>query len=169
MYTSKKGQSMVFARYGGLSPKKQNHYVKESEMEYHSAPEKRGFYSFLWPYIDWFLLGGTEKIREDYTLKKRDRLLYKYRKFKVNGYIWVHINIPKKYQHIIKETKGSWYKVHSKDFEEVFKKIFAYRVKEAMKFKKEFDKKPSLRKKADFKIYSYDDLEVFIPKKTKIL
>jgi len=50
-----------FARYGGLSPVKQTAYPP-SEDSFHEAPAKRGFYAFVWPYIEKFLLGGYNQL-----------------------------------------------------------------------------------------------------------
>ena len=160
-------KKLILARYGGLSPVKQTHYQSnENDMLFHTAPERKGIYAFLWPYIDWFLLGGkTGKLKEGEYKNKHESLVFKMKKIRVDGYIWAHVDIPKKYQYMIKEEKGSWYKIHSKDFEYILPKIFAYRVKEGCQL---WSKKHSNEYKFFFKWFSYDDLEIFIPKKTTI-
>lgn len=57
-----KGKELKFIRYGGLSPVKQRGY-KTTDQSFHSPPSRRGFYAFVWPYIEPFLLsGGTSSI-----------------------------------------------------------------------------------------------------------
>lgn len=53
------GKDIKFARFGGLSSVKQKGYSKGMET-FHTPPCKRGFYAFLHPYYEPFLLGGTE-------------------------------------------------------------------------------------------------------------
>ena len=48
---------MKFARYGGLSSVNQEGYRAQAET-FHSPPASRGFYAFVWPYYEMFLLGG---------------------------------------------------------------------------------------------------------------
>ncbi len=48
-----------FARVGGLSPVVQKGYTTNKlEMGSHTPPARKGFYAFIWPYMDTFLLGG---------------------------------------------------------------------------------------------------------------
>ena len=126
-------KKLVLARYGGLSTVKQKHYQKnEKNMDFHTAPEKYGIYAFLWPYIDWFLLtGDTGKMRKVENPKNKfDSLTVKYRKFKVSGPVWTHMNIPPKYQPFIIEEKGSWVKIHSDLIYEILSKDIVERKKE---------------------------------------
>lgn len=53
------GKDIKFARFGGLSPVKQKGYTKEMET-FHAPPCKKGFYAFLHPYYEPFLLSGSE-------------------------------------------------------------------------------------------------------------
>ena len=114
---------LKLARYGGLSHIKQKHFTtNEEEMGYHGAPERKGFYAFLYPYIEWFLLGGTEKIKDIENPKnKRQILVHKYRIFKVNGYVWTHLTIPKEFQAFIVQERGSWVKIHSEYINNILK------------------------------------------------
>jgi hypothetical protein len=45
-----------FARFGGLSSVNQRGYI--SDVGYHGPPCRRGFYAFVWPYYEFFLLSG---------------------------------------------------------------------------------------------------------------
>jgi hypothetical protein len=45
-----------FARFGGLSSVNQQGYT--TNFGYHSPPCRRGFYAFVWPYYDFFLLSN---------------------------------------------------------------------------------------------------------------
>ena len=50
-------KNIKFARFGGLSSVNQKGYDSNCD-GYHSPPAKRGFYAFLWPYYEFFLLSG---------------------------------------------------------------------------------------------------------------
>ena len=49
---------LKFARFGGLSSVNQEGYVANGGT-FHSPPATRGFYCFVWPYYELFLLGGN--------------------------------------------------------------------------------------------------------------
>lgn len=53
-----KTSKLKFARFGGLSSVKQDGYDNTST-DFHGPPAKRGFYSFVWPLCEQFLLGGS--------------------------------------------------------------------------------------------------------------
>lgn len=55
-YDISKTKKLKFARYGGLSSVNQEGY-NSNIGSFHSPPAKRGFYAFVWPYIELFLLG----------------------------------------------------------------------------------------------------------------
>jgi hypothetical protein len=120
-------KKLILARYGGLSPIKQNHYTSNyDDMSFHGAPEKYGIYAFLWPYIDWFLLSGTNKLKsyENEFKNKREQLNCTYKKFSVNGPIWVHLVTTKfsseKRTESINYTLKSAFKFISTDHLEIF-------------------------------------------------
>jgi hypothetical protein len=46
-----------FARFGGLSSVNQRGY-KSNTYSFHGPPCRRGFYAFVWPHYDFFLLSG---------------------------------------------------------------------------------------------------------------
>ena len=46
-----------FARFGGLSSVNQRGYKSNTET-YHGPPSRRGFYAFVWPHYDFFLLSN---------------------------------------------------------------------------------------------------------------
>ena len=134
------GKPVKFVRYGGLSPKKQEGYKmhkKEPEnVGFHTPPAKRGFYAFVWPYIDLFLVsGGGEKDSKfpskHITVKDskgnpiyypddidengkpvsehvipKQKLIPR-KTFDYYGDIWHHLEVPK---YKIKHEVGSWVK-----------------------------------------------------------
>ena len=159
--------SIILARYGGLSPVKQTHYQKkEEEMNFHSPPEKYGFYAFIFPYIDWFLLSGTDKLKEGKFKNKRKRLTQKYRKFQVSGPIWTHMDIPPKLNAFILDKKGYWTKIDFIYLEEILK----YNKKEEKKYLFSLS---GVKKNIPLScnVYNFintDHLEIFVPKGTKI-
>ena len=52
-------KKIKFARIGGLSPVIQKGYTTIPEKRgFHTPPARKGFYAFVWPHIDMFLLGG---------------------------------------------------------------------------------------------------------------
>jgi hypothetical protein len=56
-YDITKTKKLKFARFGGLSSVNQKGYDPEPR-SMHSPPCRRGFYAFVWPYYEMFLLGG---------------------------------------------------------------------------------------------------------------
>jgi hypothetical protein len=50
-------KKIKFARFGGLSSVNQKGYDSSCD-GFHSPPSKRGFYAFLWPHYEFFLLSG---------------------------------------------------------------------------------------------------------------
>lgn len=57
-YDIKKTKKLKFARFGGLSSVNQKGYEAVPQ-GFHSPPSTRGFYAFVWPYYEFFLLGGS--------------------------------------------------------------------------------------------------------------
>jgi hypothetical protein len=57
-----KDKKLTFVTYGGLSLTKQKGYKggREEDSTFHQPPSKKGIYAFVWPYIEKFLLGGSE-------------------------------------------------------------------------------------------------------------
>ena len=52
-------KKVKFSRVGGLSPVIQKGYTtNDSERGYHTPPARKGFYAFIHPYFEPFLLGG---------------------------------------------------------------------------------------------------------------
>lgn len=56
-YDMTKTKKLKFARFGGLSSVNQKGYRAEAR-SFHSPPATRGFYCFVWPYYELFLLSG---------------------------------------------------------------------------------------------------------------
>lgn len=173
---------LKLCRYGGLNAIKQKHYNTDYDnMTYHGAPEKYGFYSFLYPYIDWFFLtvetGKIKKNKKNKQFKnKRENLQVPYKKFSIiNGDIWTHIEPSEKYRKFIKEERGSWYKIDSQIFNDMFKKEYALMTGNYIKYinntyedKKKRKKNLNFTPKSPYKFFSKDYLEIFVPKNCKI-
>ena len=52
-------KQIKFMRFGGLSPVIQKGYTTNpDERGFHTPPARKGFYAFIWPYYDLFLIGG---------------------------------------------------------------------------------------------------------------
>jgi len=124
-------KNLQLVRYGGLTPVRQKHYTTDyTNMSYHGAPERYGIYAFMFGNVDWFLLGGDtgkmKPFKEDRKIKnKRDTLSVPYKKFTVDGDIWTHIKPQPKYMYMVKDERGYWYKINSKDFIKMYKKEYS--------------------------------------------
>ena len=144
-------------------------------MSYHGAPERYGIYSFLFPYIELFLLTGkTGKLKEfDEAITKRETLLVPYKKCSVEGYMDTHIKPSPKYMSSVKEVRGSWLRMDANDFIVIFKKEYANMIGEYNKYSTHNwngDRVSELTYtcKSPYKLFSKDHLEIFIPRGTKI-
>ena len=58
-YDIGKTKKLRFARFGGLSSVNQRGY-RTNMPDFHSPPASRGFYCFVWPFYELFLLGASE-------------------------------------------------------------------------------------------------------------
>jgi len=57
-YDIHSAKRLKFARFGGLSSVNQRGY-RASMPDFHSPPARRGFYCFVWPFYEPFLLGAS--------------------------------------------------------------------------------------------------------------
>ncbi len=168
-------------RYGGLGKhikQKGNYSSKdaiEDEMSFHQAPERRGYYAFIFPYVELFLLGSPvnpSSKNGEYLGNNRGRFLEKekgqYKKFEATGgTIWIHLK-PKN-ESMILEKKGSWYKINVSDFSSILKKHIALLKKQNSQWLlKEDASRESTIGLNPFYWISKDEMEVFITKDTKI-
>lgn len=170
--------SVRLARYGGIGKcikQKGNfgRYKKKGdgtteEMTFHEAPERYGFYAFIYPYIELFLLGspvnkkgkGKENTGSQYAGRFQEQDARVYKKFKaVDGTLWTHLKPHK--QSMILEERGSWYKVHVSDFYRVINKTLAVQHGESVGMGFPVGVSGSY-------IFAKDHLEVFITRDTKI-
>jgi hypothetical protein len=108
-------KSMMFHRVGGLSPIKQ----KGND----SAPAKYGFYAFIWPYVEPFLLGATNDngiaTQKDHLIgntryhqMKREGL----RKFAHNGRVWTRFSMGR-------SSKNGWCLTDTEELSEFVSKF----------------------------------------------
>lgn len=104
---------VALVRYGGLSMVKQKgNYGNET---YHSAPERFGFYAFIFPYIELFLIGSTKKDEFKAGVRKEFHA--------VDGEIWTHFK-PKNAKDII-AVHNSWYKIRVSVLNKTIRKVYA--------------------------------------------
>jgi len=176
----KKAPKIMFARWGGMNPKrdkkKEKSFRADREKGYesfHKPPENKGIYAFIWPYVETFLAAWNK----DYQVKtgKTDEYgevtkMAPIKKFQHHGTIWTHFVDEAKEQGVAQEVKGSWVKIDTKDLPEILAKIVSKDIKSLKKDtfgspSKETISDPYKRGKGGF--MSKDHLEVFIPGKVK--
>lgn len=106
-----KGVSLV--RWGGLTMVRQKgNYGRET---FHTAPERYGFYAFIFPFIELFLISSTKKTEFDAGVRKEFHA--------IDGYIWTHL---KPYDaSMIVAVQGDWFKVHVSNLNKMVQKAFA--------------------------------------------
>lgn len=105
------GVSLV--RWGGLTMVRQKgNYGRDTS---HAAPERYGFYAFIFPFIELFLISSTKKTEFNARVRKEFHA--------TDGYIWTHI---KPYDAtMIVDVRGDWFKVHVFNLNKIVKKAFA--------------------------------------------
>lgn len=106
-------RGVSLTRWGGLNMVKQKgNYGNDT---FHSAPERHGFYAFMFPFIDLFLIACTKNKEFDARLKKDFHA--------TDGYIWTHLK-PKNVSEII-AIHNCWYKVHVSTLNKLVQRAFA--------------------------------------------
>ncbi len=158
---------ITLCRFGGINKlvKQKGNYKVGDDIGFHRAPERKGFYCFVYPFVERFLLGGCANGGKGYFIGDDDEIKQEMKKFKVvDGYIWTHIK-PQK-SHWIVAQKDSWYKVHIKNFVKVFAKEFADTCGNAQELYSSPSwsgkKTPMITVKSPYNIYNKDHLEIFI-------
>lgn len=144
-----KGRGITLCRFGGLGMVKQKgNYGKDG---FYNAPERYGFYAFLYQFVDIYLASSTQRIAKD-----------NYKRFNViDGFIWTHIKPSK--DRLIVEKVNSWYKVSIETFIKCVKKAYAM---DSGSLEAKFSE-PS-RNNPYCHYISRDHLEVFITRDTVI-
>tara|TARA_Y100001960_G_scaffold331745_1_gene429766 strand:+ start:1342 stop:1857 length:516 start_codon:yes stop_codon:yes gene_type:complete len=166
-HTSKK---VTLARYGGIGKvvkQKGNYSSNEDDMTFHQAPERYGYYAFIFPYIELFLLGSpvNKAGKEDEQPgRSRGRFVEKkakiYKKFfATDGTLWTHME-PKK-RHMVIAERGGWYKVNVSDLHRILENHISESQKAGAKMGFSPHQNP-------YSYFSKDDMEVFITRDTKI-
>ena len=104
-------------RYGGINKmiKQKGNYDPKTEYESkHRAPERKGFYAFIFPFIDTSLLAGQANGGKT-RLKDFNNSRNMYKKFEaIGGEIWTHLK-PLSDDKIIKRCGFYWYKMKVSD------------------------------------------------------
>lgn len=145
-----------FCRYGGLSRKHQKGYGSET---YHAPPTRRGFYAFVWPYVEFFLLTGYTQNQE--KLQKGDFKPKRRRIFEYYGNIWHHFDSAKG----IIATHNSWYKSSYEDYCEALRQKLHSHKTDAIADMYTVNHRIELGRSGNVGYYSKDHLEVFIEDK----
>ena len=145
-----KRSSIMQARVGGLASVKQ----KGNK----TSPQKKGYYAFIWPNIEPFLLGSTDARGIAHNRVSRLTLLQKgierLRQFEYEGYLWTHIDMG---VHTLEEREY-WYLTHSSDLNRYVQKVKAREMGEAV----------GMGFPAGYTgLYSKDHWEVFVPAHSK--
>lgn len=155
VHTAKK---VYLARFGGIGKvvKQKRNFKSNGEMTFHNAPERYGYYAFLYPYLELFLLGSPVNNGQGRFVEKKAKV---YKKFiAVDGTLWTHMQ-PKK--HMILDEKGAWYKIHVSNLHLVLKKHIA----ETNAY---WESMGGKRTKNIYNYFSKDDMEIFCTRDTKI-
>lgn len=149
------GGRIRLIRVGGLSPVSQTNK---------KAPERRGLWAFVYPYVEPFLLGSTddrgvtrvegEKERPSrYELMKRG--VMRPRVFEYEGYLWTYWDAAR---HAIL-SRGDWHLVHSRDYVDVVRRGLAAQQVTGLVGSVAYEV-THLRGRRS---YSADHMEVFVP------
>ncbi len=114
-------KTIMFVRWGGLSPVKQKGYRKPSKiLDFNKPPSRKGIYAFVWPLIDKeYLMYHKEsclKKNSNNHMYTKDGKLQKPRKFRYVGLIWHHLEGFLKDKNQILYKKGSWVKTSMEDY-----------------------------------------------------
>jgi hypothetical protein len=104
---------LVFARVGGLSPVKYKRVQGKEPTFHYPPPRRRGIYAFVFPYVEPFLWAWSKENKQEFELNG-------YRKFTFDGHLWCHF--VKEGKDYSDEIIGNWIRVHTRDFDKVFKK-----------------------------------------------
>lgn len=157
----------MLCRLGGINKmNKQRFLLKDNKDRYHAAPERKGFFAFVFPYVDERLL-SFEDDDIKYTKNgfiKREFKKDSYKKFVAyDGLIWTHIR-PNNDSEIIANPSYNWYKVSVKNFIKSIKKDFND-TNGFLKSYKDFEHVGDL--KNPYLNYSLTQFEVFLTRDTK--
>lgn len=105
--------NLKFARVGGLSPVTYK-LPKGKEPNFHfPPPRKKGIYAFVYPYMEPYLWAWSK----DNVLDFKDK---GYRVFQYEGYLWCHF-FEEGLRFAIDSKDDNWIKVHTDDFQTIFK------------------------------------------------
>lgn len=145
-----KGRGITLCRFGGLKMVKQKgNYGKSG---FYNAPERYGFYAFVYQFVDIFLASSTQSLTKD-----------NYKRFNaIDGYIWTHIRPVKDKDIVEVSANDCWYKVSIKTFIKCVKK--AYAVDSSNMSSKDYISD----RNNPYKCVGKDHLEVFITRETII-
>lgn len=148
-----KGKPVTFARYGGLSSVKQNGYNPRMET-FHSPPTRKGFYAYVFPYIELFLLSGfTENQNKVKENNEGNWKLHRPRKFEYHGNLWHHLSTIKAIK-----RKGSWVLTTYEDYCEALDNELHNLMKAT-----NAESKGGLIRSGNTGYFAKDHLEVYIP------
>jgi len=186
---AEKAPKIMFARWGGMNPKRDKEKEKKfhkpddpifgpkDEPRFHDAPEHRGIYAYIWPYIEPFLAAWNKKMMIQTGKDEFGDPEYKFppiKKFQHYGDIWCHFVDEAKKFDVGKEYWGSWVKVDTKDLPMLLGKVIARDIKQIKqpnawepKGYKDPVRDPYKIGRSGILTMNRDHLEVFIPGKVR--
>lgn len=157
------GGGVWLSRVGGLTPTRQSGGA---------TPEKKGFWAFVRPFFDLFLIGstneygiidrrkpleGANKPRSQRVIERIERV----RKFKYEGLLWAYWESARK--NAI-ETRGRWHLIHTDDFRPlILKKIHDLHRQMAESERKAIGPDKAMGPQGGPLNISADSMEVFVP------
>jgi hypothetical protein len=150
------GGGIILHRVGGLSPVKQDN---------NRAPEKRGLWAFVWPYVEPYLLGSTndrgvataderEKENTRYGQMKREGL----RKFVYRGPLYTRHMVPGSIS-----TENGWTLVDADVYARWLSKYAAEVTAHQRGRNQDYRNTRFNVGDNPFRMYSKDEWEVFVP------
>lgn len=169
---------ILFARWGHMNPKRDKNKEKYfGKGGFHTPPEKKGIYAYIWPYVEPLLAAWNKDMMVKSGKDEHGNTKYRFppiKKFQHHGDVWVHLVDEAKKLGLGKEFKGSWVKVDTRDLPKLLGKIVAGDIK-SLKEPTSWDKfaykkkirDPYKRGSSESITMVRDKLEVFIPGKVK--
>ncbi len=158
----KNKKKITLCRLGGINKliKQKGNYDATAEYDsMHNAPERRGFYAFVHPYIEKRILTASFK-NKHYKNKEFNKDTYKIFDF-VGGSIWTHFE-PKNKSDILEKKGFYWYKVKLSVFISTLNDEYVEQQKFAHGNIKIIDGDHIGKIKNPYLGYDKSDLEVFI-------
>lgn len=163
----------MFARFGHMNPKRdKTKEARFSKEGFHSAPENKGIYAFIWPYIELFLVAWNDAYQTKTGRKDEfdcEIIQFKnIKKFQHHGEVWCHFVDQARKFGVGLQYKNSWVKIHTINLPLLLQKTIAQDCKSLKQYGfKQKISDPYKRGKGYGLTMTKDHLEVFIPNKVR--